>query len=419
LCRAETERLLQSATGGAEWWPMTCFGFRTREESFAMAGKRGTGSSRRGFTMVEALVGLGVVLVLVLIAIPIIYGVMQRFRSKACESNLRKIGQAFEVYRSTYQGRFPIGSQYQQNPDSPYGKTWWLEVLRYSDMEQLHKNWNNGASSGYFNGKTGNPNIKLVDGLRPEIMFCPSSSLPHGNNPKAAISPATRKLLDHEAQGIPVPMYVAISGSAPDMQGATLQTAFSGPHGRNTKDGKYGILSGSGVFPPNQQISDALIRDGASNTIAVAEQSGSWEDDHYDPPVPFDFRSGWPDGAFTGSGGNYQTLSPTGEGINGSGDQRALNCTSVRYGINKLGHQKGMLALPAGPVPKAKEGEPPFPPAPNVLGPGHNQGIFSAHGGGAYVLYADGSVHWLSDDTSLPILQALCTRDDSIQAQAP
>ncbi|HEY5315513.1 MAG TPA: hypothetical protein VIK18_23485, partial [Pirellulales bacterium] len=185
-----------------------------------MAGYRGTGSSRRGFTMVEALVGLGVVLVLVLIAIPVIYGVMQNFKSKACESNLRKIGAAFEVYRSSFAGKYPVGSQYQQNPESPYGKSWWLAVLKYSDMEQIDKSWANNPSSGYFNGKTGNQNIKLVDGLRPEFMFCPTSSLPHGNNPKTAISAATRKMLDHEAQGIAVPMYVAVSGSAPDMQGA-------------------------------------------------------------------------------------------------------------------------------------------------------------------------------------------------------
>ncbi|HEY5311884.1 MAG TPA: DUF1559 domain-containing protein, partial [Pirellulales bacterium] len=184
---------------------------------------------------------------------------------------------------------------------------------------------------------------------------------------------------------------------------------------RNTKDGKYGILSGSGVFPPNQQVSEAMIHDGTSHTIAVAEQSAGWdwEDERLEKPVPFDFRSAWPDGGFTGSGGNYQVLSPTADGIDGSGDQRCLNCTTVRYGINKLGFLKGIVAYPAAPI-VVKEGQQP-PPVPKVLGPGHNQGIFSAHGGGAWVLFADGSVHWLDEDIDLPTLHALCTRDDNIQ----
>jgi prepilin-type N-terminal cleavage/methylation domain-containing protein/prepilin-type processing-associated H-X9-DG protein len=384
-----------------------------------MAGYRRSRRSRRGFTLVEALVGLAVLVVLGLVAIPVVYRVMERFRSKACESNLHKIGAALQTYRSTFQDRFPIGSQYQRSPESPYGKTWWLDVLRYTDYEQVDKNWSNGiASSGDFNGKTANQNIKLVDGLRPDIMFCPSSSLPHGSKPSTAISKATRDLLGHEAQGIPVPMYVAVSGSAPDMKGAGLGTSISGPQGRNTKDGKYGILSGSGVFPPNQQISAALVRDGTSHTIAVAEQSAGWEDERYDPPLPFDFRSAWPAGAFTGSGGNYQQLRPTADGIDGSGDKRCLNCTSVRYAVNTKGFQKGIMALPAAPVPPPKEGEPPPPPAPKVLGPGHNQGIFSCHGGGAWVLFADGSVHWLNESISLmEVLLPLCTRDDERQTE--
>lgn len=370
---------------------------------------------RSGFTLLEALVALVLIVVLVLIAIPVIYRVMERFRSKTCEANLRKIGAAFEMYRSGSNGRFPIGSQYNRTPESPFGKTWWHAVLQYSgneQLEQVDKKWANIASSGYFNGKAGNQNIKLVDGLQPDIMFCPSSTLPHLSS--SAISPATQQMLGHPAQGIAVPMYVAISGSAPDMQGASLASSISGPKGRNTRDGKYGILSGSGIFPPNQQISDAMVRDGTSHTIAIAEQSAGWDDERYDPPVPFDFRSGWPAGAFTGSAGNYQQLSPKAEGVDGSGDARCLNCTSVRYGINKLGHMKGIVALPAGPIPPAKEGEPPPPPPPSLLGPGHNHGIFSAHGGGAWVLFADSSVHWLDEDIELPVLQALCTRDDSI-----
>ncbi|HEX4148646.1 MAG TPA: type II secretion system protein, partial [Pirellulales bacterium] len=203
-----------------------------------MACYRRAHGSRQGFTLVEALVGLAVILVLGLISIPIIFRIMERFRSKTCEYNLHKIGQALENYRSTFQGRYPIGSQYQHNPPSAFGKTWWLDVLRYTDYEQVDKSWaNNIPDSGYFNGSAGNQNIKLIDGLRPEIMFCPSSELPHGNDPLTAISAATRQVLGRDPQGIAVPMYAAVSGSAPDMKGLSLESSVSGPRGRNTKEG--------------------------------------------------------------------------------------------------------------------------------------------------------------------------------------
>jgi prepilin-type processing-associated H-X9-DG protein len=382
-----------------------------------MAGCRLTGgrSGRRGFTLVEALVGLGIIVVIILISIPVIFRMQERFRRKTCEGNLRKIGMAIESYRSSNNDNFPMGSRYGR--DSAFGGTWWLDILTYTDHADTAKAFKESIpSSGQFNGSKGNQNIKVVDGLRVDYMFCPSSSLARGSDPEKSESQATRQLLGRTPEGIPVASYVAISGSAPDKSA----------NGRNTRESKYGILSSSGVFPPNQRINAALIRDGAAQTIAIGEQSLAWSDPRYDDPVPYDLRSGWPDGAFTGSGGNYAQLGAKASGIDGTGDQRVPNSTTVRYKVNTgLLQSKdsekinpGFLAHSLVPYPVAKKDEPPLPPVPQIPalpGPGHNHGINSAHPGGAQVLFADGTVHWISDDIDLNVLLILCTRDDSQQ----
>jgi|GEM_PF-3737177 type II secretory pathway pseudopilin PulG len=367
---------------------------------------------RPGFTLIEALVALGVVIVVVLLSIPLVYRGVGSMKRRNCEFNLHHIGQSLDQYKTSFAGQLPIGSRYQQTPDSPFGPSWWVSLLPFTDQGAQFKSWKNLPSSGRFDlaGKS-NENIKLADGFRPTFMFCPTDPLPQGNDPMKNISAENRALLSGPAQGIPVSSYVAIAGSAPDMTGGG--TAGGPPSGRNTKEGKYGILSGSGVFPPNQNIREAAIRDGKSFTLAFGEQSNIWLDASYDPPVPYDLRSGWPGGAFMGSGGNYSQLSPTAEGIDGTGDMRALNITTIRYPVNDLGLKAGMFSEPLSPIPPPKEGDPPRPPpVKRPPGPGHNHGLFSAHGDGAQGLMVDGTVRWLSSDMELRVLLLLSTRDD-------
>lgn len=365
---------------------------------------------RSGFTLIEALVALAVVIILVLIAIPLVYRGVERFKRKACEFNLHRLGEAMQSYRTQFAGSFPTGARFQQSPESPYGPSWWVPTLSHTDQGAKFKGWTNVASSGNFNSKTKNPNIKLADDFKPSFMFCPSSPLRQLNDPLKDISAENRDLLKPSPpHGIPVSSYAAVSGSAPDMLGAK---SLNEPHGRNTKDGRLGILSSSGVFPPNNSVKEAAIRDGTGFTIAIVEQSNIWLDSSYDPAVPYDFRSGWPNGAFMGSGANYAQLNPSNQGFDGSGDARAFNCTTLRYKVNTQGLMPGMFSKELEPIPPPKEGEPPRPTKKWPDGPGHNHGVFSPHPGGAQAMFADGSVKWLSDDTELRVILLLSTRDD-------
>jgi hypothetical protein len=214
-------------------------------------------------------------------------------------------------------------------------------------------------------------------------------------------------------------MYVAVAGGVPDLRdNPTARQPTDQPFGRNTQDGKWGILSASGVFPPNAHVPQAAIFDQKNKTILVAEQSGYAVDDALDPPDLYDVRNSWPKGAFMGTYGDYGTLRSSYPGINGDGSERCWNITTVRYPLNmrNIKGKKGVVTDPPKPRP-AKEGEEPPPPPPyppEGYGPGHNNPIISAHPGGAYLLMADSSAPFMNEQLDLMILLRMSTRDDKV-----
>lgn len=407
-------------------------------------------SARNGWTLRDLIVTLVVLGLIGLFVSPLVHFGTGWRREQQCQKNLRDVFSALTAYEMSF-GALPSGSSYQANHQTPWGPSWWAELLPQLLPEagpgekKLSRAWNRVPRSGYFGGpmpeeaqqpSDPNPNITLVAGLELPAMHCPASSMPGLVDAEAYVSAVNRELLGREraSQSLAVSDYVGIAGSAPDMlrwkAPATLPPpATIEPHGRNTRDGALGILSGSGVFPPNQAVKRAQIFDGVDHTIMIAEQSGQPRDGWYDPPVVYDLRSSWPNGAFTGAGarysqdatGHFTNLGPAAEGVNGSGEARCFNITTVRYGVNATLDpfdletkrlKPGIVAHPTSKPPQLPEGKPPRPAAEVPAGPGHNQGIFSAHPGGAFVLYAGGQVQFLSDQTDLDVLRKKCTRDD-------
>jgi len=62
---------------------------------------------RRGFTLLELLLVVAIMLVLMAIMVPLYGDVMGRLRVLECHSNLRKFGPAFRMYTRDHGGRFP------------------------------------------------------------------------------------------------------------------------------------------------------------------------------------------------------------------------------------------------------------------------------------------------------------------------
>ena len=181
--------------------------------------------------------------------------------------------------------------------------------------------------------KTGNGAV--LHDLLPKFMHCPASPLP-----AAVAFPSGVKLA--------APTYVAISGTVPDLAGipitANWQTDWlprvadvnNPPQGASPRCTAQaipeGTVGGSGIFPPNQTITLAAIRDGASNTLLVGEQS-DYGIDATAKDRKVDIRSCSWYGAWIGLGNtgkqNIQTIGPKLPGT-----ITAYNCTTIAFPIN-------------------------------------------------------------------------------------
>lgn len=374
---------------------------------------------RRGFALKDAIVVLVIIGLVLGIGFPTVMFIRDKARTMNCQGNLRHIGSAIERFRaSDPSATYPIGSGYNL-ADKSAGVSWWVDVLPHLENADHLPKWSKVPNRGDFAQAEPNPNITWADGYQQSVFFCPASDLPWFNDPQRHISESTRKLLtDRRPQGVAVPMYTPVAGGVPDLRDSQIMQPTDKPHGRNTQDGKWGILSGSGVFPPNARVQQAAIFDQKNRTILIVEQSGWALDTTLEPPDKFDTRSAWPKGAFMGTYGNYKEPRSTHPNLNGDGSERCWNITSVRYPINMhdIKGKKGIVTDPAPPRP-AKEGEEPPPPPPypaQGYGPGHNQPIISAHPGGAHMLFADGSASFMNEAMDLMLLLRMATRDDKV-----
>lgn len=278
---------------------------------------------RRGFTLIELLVVIAIIGVLVSLLLPAVQQAREAARRAQCKNNLMQIGLALHNYEMAYE-RLPPGSVNLTRPVRNEAKgfhvSWMVQILPYIDQPNVFEHFDFSVD-----------------------IYDPKNSKP------AAVE---------------IPVYLC-----PSNPGARAAAGAATPMGSSHYGGCYHDVEAPidadnhGVLFLNSSIRYRDIRDGASNTIFVAEHSGD--------------LLGW-------ASGTRASLRNTGTPMN------------------------GIRQTPGGVLPVPNPASGPASDA-ELLTVG---GYSSFHNGGGHCVLGDGSVRFVSQNINPAVFQHLGHRED-------
>lgn len=304
-------------------------------------------SPRSGFTLVELLVVIAIIGILVGLLLPAVQSAREAARRMQCSNNLKQIGLAMHNYHDTFKMFPPAYVDYKPTKDNHGYWTWSALILPFIELQNLHdqlqvSTLRPSQSMDLFQATMQSP----VGAFR-----CPSDVGPEVHDPGVSAGYAITKDPGGGNFGLPLSNYLVSCNTAWVRQkGAT-----------NMTEGRSGAV---GMFYKNSDLKMRDVQDGTSNTFMVGERA--WElggvrhsagvllavrDMNGKGPAAFDSDNHWNQGLLTVA-------------------------SSVWFSIN-----------------------------PPLIAPDteFQNSYSSAHPGGAQFVYADGSVHFVSETIAIDI----------------
>ncbi|MCA9116869.1 MAG: DUF1559 domain-containing protein [Planctomycetaceae bacterium] len=303
---------------------------------------------RRGFTLIELLVVIAIIAILIALLLPAVQQAREAARRTQCRNGMKQIGLALHNYHDNF-NKFPIGTQ-----GPGYVSNWRGALLPYLDQAAIYN------LANPFHPGTGG--YTAMQGLMVPVYKCPSSPLD-----SFALNPGGET--NNNLNSMMLIDYVGVMGAYPD-PAATARASQCTP---STETPSYGLYCINGILTYNKSYSMRDITDGSSNTMIVAEQSGTVGN----IDVRSNYYGGW---TGTGISGDATTLTA---GSWGSGT------TTVRYPINHPTQSAGAQYTY-----------------------GANTIINSYHEGGVHTLIGDGAVRFISENINFLTFQQLAVKDD-------
>lgn len=336
---------------------------------------------RRGFTLVELLVVVAIVGVLVALLLPAVQAAREAARRMQCANNCKQLGLALHNFLSA-NGAFPPGADNCRKINNPtdwyrgIGVSWFTHCLPYLEGNTVYDNLDVQAFDG-GDGDYGDANRPYLKDFFPPWLKCPSSVMD------------STVFLGHAKVKYAMPFYTGIAGA-------------------DGQDPSHRYIAGNvtahnGILFANSQIRTKHITDGTSHVMLVGEQSLHAMEPGTGNLV--DCRGGSVFGAWLGTPmvrqkSNYNPY-----------DDRVFNTTTIGKPLgsracDRIANYKGS-SYPLGPG-----GEQPY------IGLATNfdnrTPINSAHAGGAHIVMADGSVHFMSEEINFALFQVLAIRDSGV-----
>jgi prepilin-type N-terminal cleavage/methylation domain-containing protein/prepilin-type processing-associated H-X9-DG protein len=317
-----------------------------------------------GFTLVELLVVITIIGILIALLLPAVQAAREAARRMQCCGNFKQVGLALQNYHSTH-NCFPQGTtnSLQLNYE---GFGWGARILPYLEFQSIFDriDWN---SNGW--GGTSPTNAAVVNKLVVPTYDCPSSPCPQ----MSAYS---------NPDMVQIGCMVGIAGAIPDVgsQNRCDPPTTPTPNAAD-RHAWNGVLFGHS----NVRIGD--ITDGTSNVICVGETS-DWGQVVGTPGKQYDCRGMYPHGWLIGA----DRKSPQ----KAESDPRVFTTTVINTrSLNSKTCAAGASGSTAAPGTNYD----------------NNLPIQSAHPGGAHLLFCDGSVHLLSENTLASLFKLLAIRD--------
>ena len=339
---------------------------------------------RLGFTLIELLVVIAIIAILIALLLPAVQQAREAARRTQCRNNLKQLGLALYNYESTYR-MFPQATMNGKNNSQEFGGwvgqhknnlSWRVMILPYIEQNNIYNLFNFRGARYY--GWSGAPDPVTIVATGIPGFLCPSDPTSVGAgaaNPAYPASGATTWGSNYSAMAtVTGNSTEAMSPAWTPSIGAPLNAFYSGylPALQPNTAASQALKSNGGLAMQNLRVRDYV--DGTSNTVQVVEQFRG---------KTFIARNcQWP-----------------------SDPTRACSPVTQTPGTKcSMWHNEANFCLSdatRGPNDKAAD---------EVESLGDAQAAFtgtnaaaSAHSGGVFALFGDGTVRFVSDNVSLTV----------------
>ena len=317
--------------------------------------------TRKGFTLVELLVVIAIIGILVGMILPAVQAAREAARRTTCLNNVKQLALACQTYESA-QGQYPsvVGSR---------SESFLVRILPMLEQKPLYDDFRSEADPAV--------GLLALGSNELEMFKCASAASSDSESDAGFVT----------AHYTGCAGYTELNPASPQLAAAlvspTSPQSFDG--------GSSGLLGLNGMFSPTLRPNGTLfpgskkgidssdVEDGLSNTMSILEVSrGNFNSNNSSTARTFtNVRPTW----------SFGLAGPAGSGA---------SATRVNWGrsVDRLINT--------------------FDTSANTPNPFHGICISSEHSGGANVSNADGSVHFVNEDTDLLVLQAVAGLDDGV-----